>query len=419
MRKSSQPGKFYDSDHTRFQTAFTADNDWFRQWGDVYEPHSDDLLVHQDNGKKILIVAHMDYIVPRIPADDEGAAWKHRYGHLEPLPNISGFGPYKFKNTGRWFPEDNVPVAPEKLTLAVEEELSWDWVATKAAKLGGPVVDDRLGCALALGCASWADLLFTDCEEKGRSTAAYFQAPRAYNWIIGFDRRGTDVVTYDYRDKEWLSALESYFTIGHGSFSDVGYLEKLGTACVNMGIGYYNEHTTSAFWNPQETEEQFNKLYAFWSKHRDTQFNHVPPKSVGGSAPGRHQGKDQYSLHGREWLLDITPEPAPLTIVPVERPWVGNYLRATGLPPVESKSKGSAVMSDKRYLATSIPGTVWDDYQGDYRPITDIDWESEDVQDFIDQNYPALVPELLAWQETVGRDTPVDPLLREYGYSGW
>jgi hypothetical protein len=86
---------------------------------------------------------------------------------------------------------------------------------------------------------------------------------------------------------------------------------------------------------------------------------------------------------------------------------------------VESKSKGSAVMSDKRYLATSIPGTVWDDYQGDYRSMLDIDWESKDVQDYIDDNYPALVPELLAWQETVGRDTPIDPLLRHYGYSGW
>ena len=99
MRKSSQPGKFYESDSTRFQTAFTADNDWFRQWGDVYEPRADELLVHQDNGKKILIVAHMDYVVPLIPADAQGAAWKHRYGHLEPLPSITGFGPYKFKNT--------------------------------------------------------------------------------------------------------------------------------------------------------------------------------------------------------------------------------------------------------------------------------------------------------------------------------
>ena len=417
MPKSCQTAKFYDSDHDRFETAFTADKEWFRQWGDVYEPRSNDLLVHQDNGKKILIVAHMDYVVPTIPTIDQDKAWLHRYGHLESLPTISGFGPYQFKNTGRWFPEDNKPVAPAKLSLTEQDELSFDWVAAKAAKLGGPVVDDRLGCALALGCASWADLLFTDCEEQGRSTAAYFQAPRAYNWIIGFDRRGTDVVTYDYKDKTWLSALSDYFTIGQGSFSDVGYLEKLGTACVNMGVGYYNEHTTSAYWNPKETEEQFSKLYAFWSKHRDTQFNHVPPKTTG--TVGRHQGQDQYSLHGREWLLELQPEPTPLPTVPAERSWVGNYLQAAGLPPVYSKSKRSAVMSDKRYLATSIPGAVWDAFQGDYRSTLDIDWDSPDTQEFIDQNYPALVPELLAWQESLNRDTPVDPLLREYGYNGW
>jgi hypothetical protein len=310
-------------------------------------------------------------------------------------------------------------VAPTKLSLAEEDELSWDWVADKASKLSGPVVDDRLGCALALGCTSWADILFTDCEEQGRSTAAYFQAPRAYNWIIGFDRRGTDVVTYDYKDKDWLSALTDYFTIGHGSFSDVGYLEKLGTACVNMGVGYYNEHTTKAYWNPKETEEQFSKLYAFWSKYRDTQFNHIPPKTVGANPPGRHQGKDQYSLHGREWLLDITPKPAPLTTIPAERGWVGAYLQGQGLPSVYSKSLRSAAMSDARYLATPIPGTVWDSEDGDYRSMLDIDWESLDVQDYIDEHYPALVPALLAWQENLHRDTPTDPLVGEYGFNIW
>ena len=76
-------------------------------------------------------------------------------------------------------------------------------------------------------------------------------------------------------------------------------------------------------------------------------------------------------------------------------------------------------MSDKRYLATPIPGAVWDAFQGDYRSTLDIDWDSPDTQEFIDQNYPALVPELLAWQESLNRDTPVDPLLREYGYNVW
>jgi hypothetical protein len=419
MRKSSPHAKFYDSDKKQFQKAFTADKDWFRQWGDVYEPRSGDLLIHQDNGKKILIVAHTDFVVPTIPSDDKDGAWVERYGCHQPLPTVSNFGPYKFKNTGYWFPEDNEPVAPTTIPKEELEELSEEWVAEKAAKLGGPVVDDRLGCALALGCTSWADILFTDCEEDGESTAAYFQAPRAYNWIIGFDRRGTDVVTYDYKDKDWLSALESQFTIGHGSFSDIGYLEKLGTACVNMGIGYYNEHTTNAFWKPKETEEQLNRLYAFWSKHSETQFNHIPPKTTSAVSQGlaRHQGKDQYSLHGREWLLEVTSEPTPLSIVPVERPWVGNYLSSRGLG--TSKSFRSTPIAPERYIQTTIDGTVWDDYAGDYRSLADIDWDSPEVKDFIAFHYPNLVPELVAWQDSLQRDMPIDPLLREYGYSSW
>ena len=414
MRKSSPHAKFYDSDKEQFQKAFTADRDWFRQWGDVYEPRSGDLLVHQDNGKKILIVAHTDFVVPTIPNDDKEGAWLGRFGCHQPLPAISNFGPYRFKNTGYWFPKDNEPVAPTTIPKGELEVLSEDWVAEKAAKLSGPVVDDRLGCALALGCTSWADVLFTDCEEDGESTAAFFQAPRAYNWIIGFDRRGTDVVTYDYKDKDWLSALESQFTIGHGSFSDIGYLEKLGTACVNMGIGYYNEHTTNAFWKPQETEEQLNRLYAFWSKHSETQFNHVPPKPTG--TVGRHQGQDQYSLHGREWLLELASVATPVAHqAPLERAWVGNYLSTLGT----SKSSRSMEIVPVRYMDTTIPGAVWDDVQGDYRSLADVDWDSPETKEFVETFFPTFVPELLAWQDSLQRDIPIDPLLREYGYSSW
>ena len=417
MPKSSRQDKFYETNQERFQAAFTADQEWFMQWGDVYEPRSGELLVHQDNGKKILIVVHTDYVIPTIPSADQDNAWISRYGCHQPLPNISNFGPYTFTNTGRWFPQDNAPVAPKTLSKTEEYELSDEWVSQKAAKLGGPVVDDRLGCALALGCQSWADILFTDCEEQGRSTAAFFQAPRAYNWIIGLDRRGTDVVTYDYDDKDWLDVLGDYFTVGHGSFSDIGYLEKLGTACVNMGVGYYNEHTTSAYWNPKETEEQFNKLYAFWSAHRDTQFNHIPPKATSSTTLGRHEGKDQYSLHGREWLLDEVRKPAPLSSTVIV-PYIAPYKTWKAETKVASKSSRSATPgSTQRYLATPIANTVWDEWAADYRPVSDLDWDSPDTQEFIDQFYPSLVPELLAWKASLHLDTPNDPLMREYGYS--
>ena len=72
-----------------------------------------------------------------------------------------------------------------------------------------------------------------------------------------------------------------------------------------------------------------------------------------------------------------------------------------------------------RYMDTTIPGTVWDDYAGDYRSLADIDWEAPDVKEFIELYYPTLVPELAAYQDSMQRDVPIDPLLREYGYSSW
>ena len=419
MPKRSRQDSFYNSDAERFHAAFVNDREWFKTLGDFYEPRTGDLLVHQDNGKKVLIVCHTDFIVPTIPAKDVDTAWLARYGPDAPLPEMSKFGPYCITNTGKWFPEDNIPVMPKSLPKAEEYQLSFDWVAEQAGKHQGPVVDDRLGCALALGCTSWADILFTDCEEQGRSTAAFFQAPRAYNWIIGFDRRGTDVVTYNYKDKDWLSALEEHFDIGTGSFSDIGYLEKLGTACVNMGIGYDKEHTTAAHWTPKDTEEQFARLYAFWSKYRDTQFHHLPPRTTATPSKelGRHEGKDQCSLHGREWLLDITPEPVK-TLPPVKyiKPWKARdvYKPRPGMPTtVSNKSYGSGA---NRYQYTTIPATVWDEFAADYRSIGDLDLDDPSILEFIYAYYPTFADDLEAYKASRDADLPNDAFAREYGF---
>ena len=422
MPKRSRQDSFYNSDKARFHDAFVQDREWFLDKGDVYEPRPGDLLVHQDNGKKILIICHTDFVVPTIPNKDAAGAWMARYGKDAPLPELENFGPYHFTNTGRWFPGDNIPVMPKSLPKAEEHQLSFDWVAAQADRLQGPVVDDRLGCALALGCTSWADILFTDCEEEGRSTAAFFQAPRAYNWIIGFDRRGTDVVTYNYKDKDWLSALGKHFDIGNGSFSDIGYLEKLGTACVNMGVGYYNEHTTAAHWVPKDTEEQFAKLYAFWSKYRDTQFHHLPPKTTAKTELGRHEGKDQYSLHGRDWLLDIEPEPVK-TIAPVVYSGGWQASKYTGKPVykprpampttvVANKSYGSGA---ERYQHTSIPATVWDDWVADYRSLDELNLDDPEILEFIWAYYPTFADDLEAYKASRDADLPNDPLFRAYG----
>ena len=425
----SSTTNFYDVNSARFHEAFTAPKEWFLNLGDFYEPRTGELLVHQDNGKKILIVAHTDFVVPTIPDECVEEAWLKNYGIYEPLPTVSKFGPFTFKNTGKWFPRDNTPRMPKKLDREQEDYLSCEWVVQQAEKHTGPVVDDRLGCALALGCSDWADLLFTDGEELGRSTAAFFQAPRAYNWIIGFDRRGVDVVTYDYKDSDWLTALETNFTIGHGSFSDIGYLEKLGTACVNMGIGYYNEHTTKAHWNPKDTEAQFARLYEFWRQFSDTAFNHIPPIQKESKADlGRHEGKNQNSLHGREWLYDL-PQALQQSSKSVYTGGWHNPLQGIGTSQIvgvkhpktqKSKKKSKqAVLVDSRYSPTGIKETAFDNFVGDYVGLEDLDLEDAEVKDFILEFYPDFMDNLRMWTEEnafATRDEPLDPYLTNWSF---
>ncbi len=265
--------QFYQPNPTRFSKAFHKPKSWFKQFGDSIDipGRPDDLLVYQDNGKKILIVCHTDYVVPwmsKLDARSTYAMYNNQLGKKGKLTEL-----------------------PD-LTIKQKSRIERRMVKNQAKHLNGPVVDDRLGCAMALGMSDWADLLFTDCEEQGRSTAAYFKAPRDYNWIVGLDRRGTDVVTYQYKDKEWLDSLGKHFKVGFGSFSDIGYLEELGRSAVNVGIGYHNEHTRNAFWNPKETNAQLGQLWAFWKEFGETIFTHEPAKIIHPKA-NRHN----YSPH--------------------------------------------------------------------------------------------------------------------------
>ena len=268
--------QFYQPNPVRFSQAFHKPKSWFKQFGDSIDipGRPDDLLVHQDNGKKILIVCHTDFVVP----------W------MSKLDARSTYAVYNNQNSKK----GKLATLPD-LSLKQKSRIERRMVKNQAKNLNGPVVDDRLGCAMALGMSGWADLLFTDCEEQGRSTAAFFKAPRDYNWIVGLDRRGTDVVTYQYKDKEWLDSLGKHFKAGFGSWSDIGYLEGLGRSAVNVGIGYHNEHTRNAFWNPKETNAQLGKLREFWREFRNTVFTHEPAKVLNPKA--NHHNYSPHALN--------------------------------------------------------------------------------------------------------------------------
>jgi hypothetical protein len=110
-------------------------------------------------------------------------------------------------------------------------------------------LDDRLGAYIILEMLPKLgldyDILLTVGEESGQSTAAYFDPPRGkdYDWMIEFDRGGTDVVMYQYDDAEVRQLVkDSGARVGDGSFSDISYLGHLEIKGFNWGVGYQDYH---------------------------------------------------------------------------------------------------------------------------------------------------------------------------------
>lgn len=117
---------------------------------------------------------------------------------------------------------------------------------------GGTVVysralDDRLGAYIILellpALGIQYDILLTVGEECGMSTADFFDPPKQYDWMIEFDRGGTDVVMYQYDDDATADlVIASGARVGEGIFSDIAYLEHLGVKGFNWGVGYRDYH---------------------------------------------------------------------------------------------------------------------------------------------------------------------------------
>ena len=143
-------------------------------------------------------------------------------------------------------------------------------------KMTGAGFDDRLGAYLAIQFTQYrnVDILLTDHEEVGASTAQFFNIPERYNWIAEFDRAGEDVVTYGLDSTEWLLTLEDTFKIGMGAFSDVCFLET-DACCVNVGIGYHKAHSEDSedsYVMLDELYRQMNRFLAFYDAQCDTPY---------------------------------------------------------------------------------------------------------------------------------------------------
>jgi len=133
-------------------------------------------------------------------------------------------------------------------------------------------LDDRLGCDIAFSLSRelGADLLLTDLEEQGRSTAQFHDL-KDYNWIVEFDRAGKDVVTYELDSPGFRDALLEYWNIGIGSFSDIAFMNT-DACCFNLGIGYQGAHSEWSYVDLSVMKRQIAKFRRFWNKYKDIKF---------------------------------------------------------------------------------------------------------------------------------------------------
>ena len=141
-------------------------------------------------------------------------------------------------------------------------------------------VDNRIGLYMMLFGLPYlginCDVLITDHEEIGQSTAMYFDTDKAYNWMFSFDRAGTDVVCYQYDDVDsWRDSLEAVgFSVGWGSFSDISYLNHLGVCGVNIGCGMEDYHSAKAYVDINHLVLMAAIFRSFWSKNRERKFEY-------------------------------------------------------------------------------------------------------------------------------------------------
>ena len=139
-----------------------------------------------------------------------------------------------------------------------------------------PQLDDRLGVYTILDLLPSlginVDVLLTENEERGQSTAAHFVTSKKYNWIVEFDRRGSGAVVYDYENAEaWA---HEFFGLDYGTFSDISCLQHLGCIGINVGVGYHHEHTDWCHMKVNEYIEQMARFVEMWSAKKDIHVEH-------------------------------------------------------------------------------------------------------------------------------------------------
>lgn len=170
-------------------------------------------------------------------------------------------------------------------------------------------LDDRLGVYTILKALPEyginLDYLFTTDEEIGRSTAKDFclenpNIGEKYNWIIEFDRRGIDPVSYIYQNQLPYDVYDMLTGLGikmkTGSFSDISEMGSLGICGINWGVGYDFEHSYSCVVNAVDYFDTILNFVDFYYEFENTKmpYDYVKPT--------------YNSLSNSKWYSDIWGE---------------------------------------------------------------------------------------------------------------
>ena len=117
--------------------------------------------------------------------------------------------------------------------------------------------DDRCGVYMILEIIKKynCSVLFCEDEEIGgvgarKFTQAEFVSDLKFNYIIEFDRRGSnDAVFYNCDNPDFTDFItKEFYEEAYGSFSDISIVAPdLGCAAVNLSCGYYNAHTNEEY----------------------------------------------------------------------------------------------------------------------------------------------------------------------------
>lgn len=151
-----------------------------------------------------------------------------------------------------------------------------------------PTVDDRLGAFVLVELLPKLikqaglppiDILLTDDEECGRSTASFFDRTladnRQYNWMGQFDRMKMDVVHYQYTSPDWLGVLRGKFPhVEWGMLSDICKLERLGCSGANFGCAYYDYTSFRAWADLDELAMMVTLWMEFYREQHEKYFKH-------------------------------------------------------------------------------------------------------------------------------------------------